>query len=95
MEDTTAKTRRSSNLIKGFMLLIIITQAIDSYQNSIVDFGAIAGTIAVLSMLRGLLLSPLILVTPFKLCLKSQVRISPGSYKYFLAAFILMIISAL
>lgn len=95
MEETTTKIRRSSNLIKGFMVLVIIVQVIESYKNNALDFGAIAGTIAVLSMLRGLLLSPLILVTPFKLCLKSQVSLSPESYKYFLVAFILMIVSAL
>jgi hypothetical protein len=58
MADQAVKIQRGSNLIKGFMAFVITVQAIQFYQTNIMDFGAIAGAIGVLSLLRGLLLSP-------------------------------------
>jgi membrane protein CcdC involved in cytochrome C biogenesis len=94
MEDQAVKIQRSSNLIKVFMALVVIMQAAQFYQTNILDFGAIAGSIGVLSLLRGFLLSPSILVTPVKYWFKSEIVFSKESYKYFLLAFLLIIVSA-
>ena len=58
MEEQAIKIQRSTNLIKAFMVLVVIMQAIQIYQTNVIDLGAIAGAIGVLSLLRGLLLSP-------------------------------------
>jgi len=95
MEDQSSKIERSSKLIKGFMALVIVMQIIEFYQTSVMDFGVIAGAFGVLSFLRGLLLSPQLLVTPFNQWFKSNVKLSKESYKYFILAVILIAISAI
>ncbi|WP_053982294.1 hypothetical protein [Marinagarivorans algicola] len=94
MEDNAIKIRRSSNLIKGFMTLVIIMQAVQFYQTNIMDLGSIAGTIGVLSLLRGLLLSPYLLAAPLNHWFKSDLNFSKNSYKYFGLAFVLIIVSS-
>lgn len=94
MEDQATKIQRSSNLIKAFMALVVIVQAVQIYQTNILDFGAIAGSIGVLSLLRGFLLSPAILVTPVKYWFKMSNVFTKESYSYFLLAFILILVSA-
>jgi len=94
MADQANKIQRSSNLIKGFMALVIFTQALQIYQTNVMDFGALAGAFGVLSLLRGLLLSPLLLITPIKNWFKPNFNLSKESYKYLLLAFILIIVSA-
>ena len=95
MVDQAVKIQRSSNLLKGFMALVVIMQAVQFYQSNILNFGAIAGAIGVLSLLRGFLVSPKLLATPIKHWFQSDFSFSKLSYKYFLVAFILIVISAL
>ncbi len=95
MDDQANKIRRSSNLIKGFMALVIFMQALQIYQTNVMDFGALAGAFGVLSLLRGLLLSPSLLAEPIRHCFKTNFTFSKESYKYLLLAFILIIVSAL
>ncbi len=76
------------------MALVIIMQAIQFYQTNVMDFGAIAGAIGVLSLLRGLLLSPTLLAAPLKHWFKPNFTFSKGSYKYFILAFILIVVSS-
>jgi len=94
MEEKDNKIRRSTNLIKGFMALVVIMQLAQFYQTNIMDFGAIAGAIGVLSLLRGFLLSPSMLATPVKHWFKPNFTFAKESYKYFLLAFVLIIVSA-
>jgi len=95
MEGQGSKIERSSKLIKGFMALVIVMQIIEFYQTSIMDFGVIAGAFGALSFLRGLLLSPQLLVTPLKQWFKSNIKLSKESYKYFILAVVLIVISAI
>jgi hypothetical protein len=94
MEDQSVKIQRSSNLIKGFMALVIFMQALQIYQTNVMDFGALAGAFGVLSLLRGLLLSPSLLAAPIKYWFKPNYTFSKESYKYLLLAFIFIIVSA-
>ncbi|ASP48807.1 hypothetical protein [Cognaticolwellia beringensis] len=94
MEDQVAKVRRSSNLIKGFMALVVIMQAVQVYQTNTLDFGALAGSLGVLSALRGLLLSPALLVVPIKGWFKPNLALTKASYKYLLLAFVLILVSS-
>lgn len=95
MENQTVKVRRSSNLIKGFMALVVLMQTVQIYQANTIDFGAIAGALGVLSLLRGLLLSPTLLVAPLKDWFNANLKLSKASYKYLLLALILIVVSAL
>lgn len=95
MEDQTVKIQRSSNLIKGFMALVIIMQTVQFYQTSVMDFGEISGAAGVLSLLRSLLLSPSLLVAPLKYWFKPNFTFSKESYKYFILAFVLVVVSSL
>jgi hypothetical protein len=72
MEEQAIKIQRSAKLIKGFMALVIIMQVDQLYKTNVMDFGAIAGASGVLFLLRGLLLSPLLLATPLKFWFKSN-----------------------
>jgi len=94
MEVQSAKIQRSSNLIKGFMALVIIMQAVQFYQTNVLDFGALAGAVGVLSLLRGLLLSPSLLAAPLKYWFKPNFTFSKESYKYLSLAFLLILVSA-
>jgi len=94
MDSQNAKISRSEKLIKGFMLLVIIMQVVQYFQSHVLDFGAIAGAIGVLSLLRGLLLSPTLLATPIKSWSSSNTSISKDSYLYFTLAFVLIVVSA-
>lgn len=93
MENETRKIQRSANLIKAFMALIIVMQVVQFYQTNVLDFGAIAGAVGVLSMLRGLLLSPQLLAKPFNQWLAPTNAFAKESYKYFVLAFVLIIVS--
>jgi membrane protein CcdC involved in cytochrome C biogenesis len=94
MEDQVVKIQRSSNLIKGFMALVVLMQVFQIYQTNVMDWGSLAGAFGVLSLLRGLLLSPVLLAAPIKYWFKSNFTVSKVSYKYFLLAFILIVVSA-
>lgn len=94
MTEQTNRIQRNTNLIKGFMALVIIMQVVQFYQINVLDFGAIAGAIGVLSLLRGLLLSPQVLVTPVRRWLNTKFIFSKASYRYFMSAFVLIIVSA-
>ncbi|QQX80758.1 hypothetical protein JK628_02470 [Shewanella sp. KX20019] len=89
------KTQRNSRIIKAFMIIVALTHAIGIYQSSMTDWGQLAGTIAVLAFLRGLLLSPSCLVTPINLWFSQKISFSQASYKYFLLAMVLMLVSAI
>jgi predicted Na+-dependent transporter len=95
VENQTKKIQRSSNLIKGFMALVVIMQTVQFYQTNVLDFGAIAGAVGVLLFLRGLLLSPSLLAAPIKHWFKSNFNCSKESYLYFISAFVLIAASAL
>jgi hypothetical protein len=94
MEDKANKIQRSSNFIKGFMALVVIVQVVELYDSNSMDWGAIAGTFCVLSIFRGVLLSPSLLVTPIKCWFKPRSNFSKQSHKYFGLAFILLLVSA-
>ncbi|XQW83825.1 hypothetical protein ACOYR1_11810 [Thalassotalea piscium] len=93
MENQTDKIQRSSLLIKAFMALVVIMQVVQFYQNKVLDFGAIAGAIGVLALLRGLLLSPQLLAKPLSDWFANNTVFAKASYKYFLLAFVLIIVS--
>lgn len=93
MEDNTAKIQRSVNLIKGFMVLFVLVQVVNIYQSGEMDWGSLAGTFGVLSLFRGLLLSPKVFTSPMRYWLKNNFLLSTASYKYFLFALVLIIIS--
>lgn len=93
MEEQATKIQHSSNLIKGFMVLVIIFQVVQFYQTRILDFGEIAGAFGVLFLLRGLLSSPLLLVSPLKYWFKPNLGFSTASYIYFIFAFVLVVVS--
>ncbi|WJG09351.1 hypothetical protein [Aliiglaciecola sp. LCG003] len=95
MEDQAVKIQRSSNLIKALMALVVVMQVVGFYQTNTLDFGVIAGEIGVLSLLRGLLLSPSLLAAPLKLWFTPGCTPSRQSYKYFILAFVLIFVSAL
>tara|TARA_R110000823_G_scaffold230688_1_gene357488 strand:- start:350 stop:637 length:288 start_codon:yes stop_codon:yes gene_type:complete len=95
MEEQAVKIQRSSNLVKGFMALVIIFQVVQFYQTRMLDFGEIAGVFGILFFLRGLLSSPLLLVAPLKHWFKSNLVFSTASYKYFICAFVLVVVSLL
>jgi len=89
------KIQRSSKLIKGFMALVLIMQVVHVYQTGVFDFGALSGACGVLSLLRGILLSPQLLISPLRDFFTAKVGLSKDSYKYFVLAFILILVSAL
>jgi hypothetical protein len=95
MDTETAKINRSVKLIKGFMLLVIAMFLLQYYQTGVLDFGAFAGSVGVLSLLRGILLSLSLLATPFKYWKVSTATFSKSSCFYFLLAFVLILVSAL
>jgi len=90
----TAKINRSVKLIKGFMALVIFMFLLQYYQTSVLDLGAFAGSIGVLYLLRGILLSPSLLTTPVKKWAVSNATFSRKSYSYFILAFVLILVSA-
>tara|TARA_R110000787_G_scaffold29584_3_gene80100 strand:+ start:263 stop:550 length:288 start_codon:yes stop_codon:yes gene_type:complete len=94
MTEQALKIKRSNKLIKGFMALVVVLQAVQFYQTKVIDFGALAGAVGVLSLLRGILLSPILLVAPLRQWFQSNVSFSKASYKYFLLALILILVSA-
>ncbi|GAA0820854.1 hypothetical protein GCM10009111_26970 [Colwellia asteriadis] len=93
MERKNTKIQRSALLIKGFMALVMFTLAINTYKTNVIDFGAVAGAIGILAMLRGFLASPSLLSMPLKHWLESNHKISRESYLYFSLAFILIVVS--
>lgn len=94
MDSKAAKISRSSKLIKAFMALVIIMQIIQYFQTYVLDFGAIAGAIGVLALLRGILLSPALLAIPVKAWSTSKGDFSKDSTSYFMLAFVLIVVSA-
>lgn len=77
------------------MALVIIMQIVQYFQTYVLDFGAIAGATGVLALLRGILLSPSLLATPFKRWSISNGTFSKDSTFYFILAFVLIAVSAL
>jgi hypothetical protein len=94
MDIQTAKINRSVKLIKGFMALVVFMFLLQYYQTSVLDLGAFAGSVGVLSLLRGILLSPSLLTTPVKNWTVSNVTFSRSSNFYFILAFVLILVSA-
>ena len=95
MDIQTDKINRSVKLIKGFMLLVIIMFLLQYYQTRVLDLGAFAGSAGVLSLLRGILLSPSLLAAPVKNWITPSFTLSKKSYPYFMLAFVLIAVSAL
>jgi len=75
------------------MALVATMLAIQIYDTNVIDFGSVAGAIGILSMLRGLLVSPSLLSMPIKNWLRSHHKLSKESYFYFILAFVLIIVS--
>lgn len=94
MDDQTKKIERSTHLIKGFMVLIVILQVVRFYETNVMDFGEIAGAVAILSLFRALLLSPSMLAAPLKSWFQNGTNLSKASYKYLVLALVLLIVSA-
>jgi hypothetical protein len=94
LDTQTAKINRSVKLIKGFMALVIFMFLLQYYQTRVLDFGAFAGSAGVLSLLRGILLSPSFLSTQVKYWSSSNFTVSKASYSYFILAFVLILVSA-
>ena len=93
VKDQASKIQRSSNLIKAFMVLVAVVQVVRFYQSHVIDFGDVAGSVGGLSLMRGILLSPKILAIPVKLWRTSTDVFSPASYKYFIVAIVLIVVS--
>ena len=93
MENDKDKTQRNQLLIKGFMILVIFHQVVLYFDYYTLDFGAIAGASAILAMLRALLASPILLATPIRLWLSSNITINRDSKRYLSLAVILLIIA--
>lgn len=94
LEEQESKIKSNAKLIKGFMLLVVFVQVVQFYQTQVLDFGAIAGSIGVLALLRGFLLSPSLFASPPKARFGSGRRLTSDSYKYFALALVLIIVSA-
>jgi hypothetical protein len=94
LEEHESKIKSNAKLIKGFMLLVVFVQVVQFYQTQVLDFGAIAGSIGVLALLRGFLLSPSLFASPSKARFGSGRRLNSDSYKYFALALVLIIVSA-
>lgn len=90
MEEQSIKVRRSIFAIKLAMVLVFLNQVIAYYQTDTMDFGAIALTIGILALLRGLLLSPFIFNRSAKSWYKKNVGFNTDSYKYFALSIILI-----
>jgi len=93
MDNEQEKLQRNQLLIKGFMVLVIIHQLILYFDDYTLDFGAIAGAVAVLAMLRGLLVSPILLATPIRQWRSSQLSVNRDGKRYFFIAILMLIIS--
>ena len=93
MENDKDKTQRNQLLIKGFMILVIFHQVVLYFDYYTLNFGDIAGASAVLAMLRALLSSPILLTTPIRLWLSSNITINRDSKRYLSLAVILLIIA--
>jgi len=93
MDNEQEKLQRNQLLIKGFMVLVILHQLILYFDDYTLDFGAIAGAVAVLAMLRALLASPVLLATPIRLWRSSKLSINKDSKRYFSIAILMLAIS--
>lgn len=90
MEDQSIKVRRTTIAIKFAMVFIILNETIAFYQTDVLDFGAIAMSAGLLALLRGLLLSPIMLNGSVKSWFKKNVGFSSDSHKYFALALVLI-----
>lgn len=89
MDNKAIKLQRTSIFIKSIMGLVVFLLALQIYQTSVIDLNKVAATVAILSLLRGILLSPSLLSTPI------NYKLSKNSYPYLILALILFIISAI
>ena len=94
MDIKTAKINRSVTLIKCFMVLVVFMFLLQYYQTSVIDFGAFAGSVGVLSLLRGILLSPSLLTSQVKHWTIGDFTFTKSSCLYFILAFVLILVSA-
>ena len=95
MENQSNKLQRNINLIKGFMAVVVFFLIFNVVQTGTLAFSVVASTVAFLSFLRGVILSPLLLLVPFKNWFGSNALITNDSLRYFLLAAVLVIISSL
>lgn len=95
MDNEENKIQRNQLLIKGFMVLVIFHQIILYFDHYTLDFGAIAGAVAVLAMLRGLLASPILLATPIRQWRSSNITLNKDSKRYFAIAVLMCAIALL
>jgi len=93
MENNEDKIQRNQLLIKGFMILVIFHQIVLYFDHYTLDFGAIAAASAVLAMLRAILASPALLITPIRMWRSSKVTINKDSKRYTYLAIVLFIIA--
>ncbi len=76
------KLKRSTQLIKGFMLLVVFIEVLNIIQTESLDFGSIAGTTAILALLRAILVTPKLLTSPFRQWLRTREPMSSESKNY-------------
>lgn len=86
------KFKRNAWLIKGFMVLIIGFQAMNYVNTHIIDLGELAGLFAILFFLRGLLLTPLLIVAPIETYRINSNLISLQTKLHFVASLLLLIV---
>lgn len=87
------KIQRSTALIKIAMAVVVLVQVYRIYTSGVVDFGELAGAFGALSLLRGVLLSPVLLATPMRSWSEPEVFICSQSYKHFAFGTVLVVIS--
>lgn len=95
VEEHNSKLKRSSIVIKSFMVLILCLQLMQYYDTGIIDMGDVAGTLGVLALLRGFLLSPDLLTNRARDWSSPSVEVSAEGKKYFLLAAVLIVVSGL
>lgn len=92
MEDQQEKIQRNRVLIKGFMAIILVWQAIQISQSGVWDFGELASAIGALLLLKGLAVSPSLLAISPRLWFSSNLSLSGQSYKYFITGAALVVV---
>ena len=95
MDIKQIKAKRSNNFIKLLMVINVLLFIHQYYQTEVFDLGAFASTIAILSLLRGVMLSPFMLTSAINTWFKNDIGFNKESYKYFLLALVLGLIGYL
>ncbi|MBO9492337.1 hypothetical protein J7384_18390 [Endozoicomonas sp. G2_1] len=95
MENHAIKVKRSRYFFKLLMLVTVGLFVNQYYQTKIFDLGEFASTVAILSLLRGLMLSAFIFTSPIQSWFASNIGLNSDSNKYFLLAIVLGVVGFL